>query len=82
MPVHDLGYRAWSGGECLGCCVHGWSPRAGSLWFGGESGFALMILLAWLPIVFPALGIFAFEFSATEPDLQQLIVQMMRSPSV
>ncbi len=80
MPVHDLGYRAWLGRRV---------PRLLRPWVVAKSGIALvwrrkwlrlMILVAWLPIVFPSLGIFVFEFSSTEPDFQQLIVQLMRSP--
>lgn len=80
MPVHDLGYRAWLGRRM---------PRLLRPWVVAKSGIALvwrrkwlrlMILLAWLPIVFPAVGIFAFEFSSTEPDFQQMIFQLLRSP--
>ena len=80
MPVHDLGYRAWLGRRM---------PRLLRPWVVAKSGIALvwrrkwlrlMILVAWLPIVFPSLGIFVFEFSSTEPDFQRVIVQLMRSP--
>ena len=82
MPVHDLGYREWLGRRV---------PRLLRPWVVAKSGIALvwrrkwlrlMILLAWLPLVFPSLGIFAFEFSNTEPQLQQTIVLLMRSPLI
>lgn len=82
MPVHDLGYRSWLGRRV---------PRILRPWVVAKSGIALvwrrkwlrlMILVAWLPIVFPAVGIFAFEFSSTEPDLQRVIIQLMRSPLI
>ena len=82
MPVHDLGYRAWRGQRV---------PRLLRPWVVAKSGIALvwrrkwlrlMLLLCWLPIVFPTIGIFAFEFSSTEPDFQRLIVNLMRSPLI
>ncbi len=62
MPVHDLGYRAWLGQRM---------PRLLRPWVVAKSGIALvwrrkwlrlMILLAWLPIVFPALGFSRLSF--------------------
>lgn len=39
-----------------------------------------MLMLAWLPIVIPALALFAFEYSSIEPDFQRFIVQLVRGP--
>lgn len=82
MPVHDLGYRGWTGRRV---------PPLLRPWVVAKSGIALvwrrkwlrlMILVAWLPIVFPSLGIFAFEFSSTDAESQQLISMVMRSPLI
>jgi hypothetical protein len=40
----------------------------------------MMLMLAWLPIIVPAFGIFAFEYSSTEPDMQQMVFQFLRGP--
>ena len=78
MPVHDLGYRAWLGKRM---------PRVLRPWVVAKSGIALvwrrkwlrfMILLAWLPIVVPTVGIFAFEFSSADPDLQNMIGYLLK----
>ena len=37
-------------------------------------------MLAWLPVLVPAFGIFAFEFSSTEPGLQRFIVDVVSHP--
>ncbi|MEM9588690.1 MAG: ABC transporter permease subunit, partial [Planctomycetota bacterium] len=39
-----------------------------------------MLMLAWLPILVPALGLFAFEYSSTEPQMQRMAVNMIRGP--
>ena len=61
MPVHDLGFRHWEGER---------TPAWLRPWFVARSGVSLvwrrrwlrtMLMLAWLPIVVPALGIFIFE---------------------
>ena len=80
MPVHDLGYRSWDGDRV---------PRFLRPWVVAKSGIALvwrrkwlrmMLLLAWLPICFPALGIFVFEYSSTDRDLSQMIRGALHSP--
>ncbi len=80
MPIHDLGFRAWTGDR---------SWRVVRPWVVARSGISLvwrrrwlriMLLLAWLPIVVPAMGLFAFEYSSTEPELQQFVVQILRGP--
>jgi hypothetical protein len=40
----------------------------------------MMLMLAWLPIAIPALAIFAFEYSSTDPDIRGVVVGMLRSP--
>ncbi len=39
-----------------------------------------MLMLAWLPMIVPALGIFIFEYSSTEPQMQRGVSQMLRGP--
>ena len=77
MPVHDLGYRAWVGGRM---------PRLLRPWVVARSGVSLvwrrrwlrmMIMMAWLPIIVPALGIFAFEYSSNEPELSRAGLQLL-----
>lgn len=80
MPVHDLGYRPWSGTR---------SPRAVRPWVVARAGvmlvwrrrwLKLLLLIGWLPVVFPALGIFAFEYSSTDPDLRRMIRGIATGP--
>ena len=80
MPVHDLGFRHWEGKR---------TPAWLRPWFVARSGVSLvwrrrwlrtMLMLAWLPIVVPALGIFIFEYSFTEPEMRGAVVQMLRGP--
>ena len=80
MPVHDLGYRGWVGRRM---------PRLLRPWVVAKSGVSLvwrrkwlrfMLMLSWLPIAVPALGIFLFEYSFTEPELQGAIIQFIRAP--
>jgi hypothetical protein len=37
-------------------------------------------VLAWLPVILPAFGIFAFEYSTTSPGSQRAIVNLIRGP--
>lgn len=39
-----------------------------------------VIIIAWLPIIVPAVGIFAFEFSSTNPEMRRTVFQMLRGP--
>ena len=80
MPVHDLGYRHWVGNR---------TPRVLRSLFVAKSGVSLvwrrrwlrmMLMLAWLPIIVPAFGIFAFEYSSTEPGMQRFVFQFLRGP--
>ncbi len=80
MPVHDLGYRAWSGVR---------TSRLRRPWVVASSGISLvwrrrwlrmLIIFAWLPIFVPAVGIFAFEYSSTDREMQQFVFQFLRGP--
>jgi len=80
MPVHDLGFRSWKGSR---------TPPLLRPWFVARSGISLvwrrrwlrlMLMLAWLPMVVPAVGIFVFEYSSTEPEMQRAVSQILRGP--
>lgn len=80
MPIHDLGYRAWQGRR---------AARILRVWEVAHSGISLvwrrrwlrmMLMLAWLPIIAPAFAVFAFEYSATEPELQHFVAQLLGGP--
>ena len=80
MPLHDLGYREWQG-ERSARYLRPWVvARSGISLIWRRKWLRLILILAWLPIVFPAIGIFAFEYSSTDPDMQQFIVQMAGGP--
>ncbi|MCO8122229.1 ABC transporter permease subunit [Stieleria sp. TO1_6] len=80
MPVHDLGYRTWRGERA----AHFLRPlvvaRAGIALVFKRRWLRIMLVLAWLPVLFPAFGIFAFEYSSTEPELQDMIVGLVSRP--
>ncbi|MDA8744785.1 ABC transporter permease subunit [Rubripirellula amarantea] len=80
MPVHDLGYRGWQG-DRMARWMRPWVVARSSIslvW--RRRWLRTMLMLAWLPVVFPAMGIFAFEYSSTEPEMQRTIVQMAQGP--
>ncbi|TWU44504.1 ABC-2 family transporter protein [Rubripirellula tenax] len=80
MPVHDLGYRGWRG-ERMARWLRPWVvARSGISLVWRRRWLRTMLMLAWLPVVVPAMGIFAFEYSSTEPDLQRAIVQLVSGP--
>ncbi len=80
MPVHDLGFRPWAGQR---------TPPFLRPWFVARSGISLvwrrrwlrlMLMLGWLPMIVPAVGIFTFEYSSTDPDIQRGVAQMLGGP--
>ncbi|WP_044256880.1 ABC transporter permease subunit [Rhodopirellula sp. SWK7] len=80
MPIHDLGYRGWQG-DRMATLLRPWIvARSGVSLVLRRRWLRTMLMLAWLPIVFPAFGLFAFEYSSTEPDLQRVIVRMAVGP--
>ena len=80
MPVHDLGYRPWQGDRTTQW-VRPWVvARSGISLVWRRRWLRTMLMLAWLPIVVPALALFAFEYSSVEPDFQRAIVGLMRGP--
>ncbi|WP_436716020.1 hypothetical protein U8335_28185 [Roseiconus lacunae] len=80
MAFNRLGYRAWGGDRTR----HLWRPvvvaRSGISLIMKRRWLRLMLVLAWLPVLVPAFGIFAFEYSSTEPGLQRMIVGFVSQP--
>ncbi|QEG39412.1 ABC transporter permease subunit [Roseimaritima ulvae] len=79
MAVHDLGYRGWTGRRMA---------RALRPWVVARSGVSLVwrrrwmrmtLLVAWLPILAPALGIFLFELSTTYPEMRPVLAELTRN---
>ena len=71
MPVHDLGYRNWTGervSSLLGPLV---VARSGISLVWRNRWLKFMIMGAWLPIVLFGMGIFAFEYSGTNPEARR-----------
>lgn len=80
MPVNDLGYRQWKGTRAAKWLRPVVVARGGISLIMRRKWLRLMLMLAWLPVLVPAFGIFAFEFSTTEPGLQEIIVEAFRRP--
>lgn len=80
MPVHDLGYRNWTGRRM---------PRLLRPWVVARGGVSLIwrrrwlrmaLIVGWLPIALPTIAIFAFEFSASNPEMRGVVMGMLRGP--
>jgi hypothetical protein len=80
VPVHDLGYRKWKGVRAARLLRPLVIARGGIGLILKRRWLRFMLVLAWLPIIVPAFGIFAFEYSSTEPDMQRMIVNIVRGP--
>lgn len=80
MPVHDLGYRPWKGDRAAKFLRPLEVARGGISLILKRKWLRLMLMIAWLPVLVPAFGIFAFEFSSTEPEMRQTIVRMFARP--
>lgn len=80
MPVHDLGYRTWSGRRAAQFFRPLVIARGGVALILKRRWLRILLVLAWLPVLIPAFGIFAFEFSSTDPELQDLIVGVVSRP--
>lgn len=77
MPLHDVGYRAWSGRR---------SPLSGRWRTIATTGIRLVwrgtwlrrtFFLAWLPAVMMAIGFFLYEQSITQPDERRQVGRML-----
>lgn len=80
MPVHDLGYRSWEGRRTPQLLRPLSVARSGISLVWQRKWLRMMLILAWMPIVFPALGIFAFEYSATEPEWRDTTEGLLEGP--
>ena len=80
MPVHDLGYRNWQGRRTPRVLRPLVVARGGISLVWRKRWLRTMLMLAWLPIIVPAFGIFAFEFSSTDPGMQRAVFQFLRGP--
>ena len=80
MPIHDLGYRSWHGKRTLRLLRPLFVARSGITLIWRRRLIKLMLMIAWLPIIVPAGGIFAFEYSVTEPGLSRFVVQILSGP--
>ncbi len=82
MPVHDLGYRVWKGNRMPRLLRPLVVARSGVSLVWRRRWLRMMLMLAWLPIVIPALAIFAFEYSATDGDMRGIVIGLLRSPII
>ncbi|TWU42105.1 ABC transporter permease subunit [Novipirellula artificiosorum] len=80
MPVNDLGYRAWSGKRVPPFLRPVVVAKSGIALVWRRRWLRTMLMLAWLPVIFPALGIFAFEYSSTDPQMGRMITTLVRGP--
>ena len=80
MPIHDLGYRSWQGKRTLRLLRPLFVARSGITLIWRRPLIKLMLMIAWLPIIVPAGGIFAFEYSTTDPALRRFVIQILSGP--
>ena len=80
MPVHDLGYRGWNYRKTAKILrpVHVALSGIALVW--GRRWLRFMLLLSWLPVVIPAGGLFAFEFSSTNEDVRDAVFGILSGP--
>lgn len=80
MPVHDLGYREWQGTRTQRVLRPFFVARSGISLVWRRRWIRMMLMLAWLPIIVPAAGIFSFEYAASEPGARSMVFQLLRGP--
>ncbi|MEM1226431.1 MAG: hypothetical protein AAGJ40_12085 [Planctomycetota bacterium] len=80
MPVHDLGYRPWNQRRAARWVRPLVVARGGMALVYKRRWLRFMLMAGWLPVLLPAMGIFAFESSATDPELQRVIVGIVSRP--
>lgn len=80
MPVHDLGYRGWQGTRTKRLLRPFFVARSGISLVWRRRWIRMILMLAWLPIIVPAAGIFSFEYAANEPGARRIVFQMLRGP--
>ncbi|MEO1616925.1 MAG: hypothetical protein AAFV88_13800 [Planctomycetota bacterium] len=76
MPVNDLGFRGWTGERSAQWLRPLVIARGGISLILKRRWLRFMLIIAWLPVLVPAFGIFAFEFSSTDPVMRRRIVGM------
>lgn len=82
MPVHDLGYREWSGNRMPRLLRPLVVARSGISLVWRRKWLRLMLILAWLPIFLPAMVIFFFEYSTTDAEMRGFVAGFLRTPVV
>jgi len=80
MPVHDLGYRPWRGKRTSRITRPAVVAKGGVSLIWRSRWLRIMLMVSWLPIIFPAIGIFFFEYSTTDPTWRQAAVNMVSGP--
>lgn len=80
MAIHDLGYRSWVGDRTKSWSRPLFIATSGVTLVWRRRWLRLMLMLAWLPIFVPALGIFAFEYSSSEPEMLQVVINLVGGP--
>ncbi|QDT08681.1 ABC transporter permease subunit [Planctomycetes bacterium K23_9] len=77
MPVHDLGYRGWTGARMSHLMRPLVVARGGISLVWRRRWLRMMIIFSWLPILLFGVGIFMFEYSATEPGWGQVLGNLL-----
>ncbi len=78
MPIHDVGYRSWSGP--LGSWRSRWTVIAGMgirmIW--RSHWVRRMLLLAWLPAASMGLAFFLYEQALKHPDTTAVLLMLLK----
>ncbi len=77
MPVHDLGYRAWSGPRMTRLMRPLSVAKGGISLVWRRRWLRMMIIFSWLPILIFGFAIFMFEYAATDPTMKQGVSQAL-----
>jgi len=80
MPVHGLGYREWVGKRNHPLIRPLFVARSGITLIWRRRMIKLLLMVAWLPMAIPAIGIFCFEQGITDQTYQRFISQTLRGP--
>ena len=78
MPIHDLGYRGWTGTRMSQFFRPLIVAQGGISLVWRRRWLRFILTLGWLPVVLPAAGLFAFEYSSTNPAMKAMIVDVVR----
>ena len=80
MPVHDLGYREWIGKRNHPLIRPLYVARSGIMLIWRRKMLKLLLMVAWLPIIIPSLGVFCFEQAISDPQYMRPLSQLLRGP--